>query len=68
MTALFPSPQHPRRYVRKAESAHELTERVLRLWDEGLNTADIAGALFETEAVVCVALRLGREARRTSAQ
>lgn len=36
----------------------------LRLWDEGLNTAEIAKRLFRHEAIVERALRLGRERRR----
>jgi hypothetical protein len=36
----------------------------LAMFDAGLNTAEIAGRLFEREAAVATAVRLGREARR----
>jgi hypothetical protein len=39
-------------------------EKCLRLWDTGMDTYDIAQALFETEANVERALRLAREERR----
>jgi hypothetical protein len=47
-----------------AELNDEQIEEALRLWDFGMNTADIADRLFRKEAVVERALRLGRERRR----
>lgn len=42
----------------------EFIARVMDLWDQGKDTAEIAEAVFESEAVVALALRIGRERRR----
>jgi hypothetical protein len=43
----------------------EFTARVLQMWDEGLNTKEIADIVFQWEYVVERCVRLGRERRRT---
>jgi hypothetical protein len=38
--------------------------RVMALWDEGLDTCEIANRLLEHEHVVACCVRIGRERRR----
>ena len=38
--------------------------RVMALWDEGLDTCEIANRLLEHEYVVACCVRIGRERRR----
>jgi len=45
----------------------EFVRRVMRLWDQAQNTADIADRLGEFEFVVHRAIRVGLEARRGAA-
>jgi len=40
--------------------------RVMALWDEGLDTCEIANRLLEHEHVVACCVRIGRERRRAS--
>jgi hypothetical protein len=40
--------------------------RVMALWDEGLDTFEIANRLLEHEYVVACCVRIGRERRRAS--
>lgn len=42
----------------------EFIARVMELWDAKKDTAQIAEETFESEAVVALALRIGRERRR----
>ncbi len=55
---------YPRRTPEQVVTDLQLVDRVMRRWDQRQDTAQIAKELFESEAVVCVALRLGREQRR----
>lgn len=47
---------------------HDINEKFIdqcvRLWDDGLDTAEIAKITFQHESVVETATRLGRERRR----
>jgi hypothetical protein len=58
---LLPDPR-----VGPARAAYDddLITRVMARWDAGLDTQTIALEIFESEAAVCVALRVGRERRR----
>jgi hypothetical protein len=49
---------------RDAEVDTKFIARCLALWDEGLNTAEIADITFQWEYVVERCVRLGRERRR----
>lgn len=49
----------------QAESNVFFIRKCLEMWDAGKDTADIAKAMFETEAAVDRALRIGRERRRS---
>ena len=40
--------------------------RVMALWDEGLDTCEIANRLLEHEHVVACCVRIGRERRRSA--
>lgn len=58
-------PPHPVAAMTRDDAlAHPtFVSTVLALWDKGLDTAQIAGALFQREAVVAYCLKLGRDAR-----
>lgn len=55
----------PRRTVRNVTTDQQFIDRVMRRWDQKQDTAQIAKEMFESEAVVSVALRVGREQRRS---
>lgn len=55
---------HWRRDPRAVRHDEHFIGRVMSAWDRGLDTADIAKSLMESEAAVSVALRVGREQRR----
>ncbi|MCC6776688.1 MAG: hypothetical protein IT537_08640 [Hyphomicrobiales bacterium] len=46
------------------DAMDDLIAEVMRHWDAGKNTAEIAQITFESEAAVARALRIGRERRR----
>jgi hypothetical protein len=53
------------RLTRQAAIAHSgFIPRVMALWDEGLDTWEIANRLSEHEHVVACCVRIGRERRR----
>ena len=53
------------RLTREAAIAHSrFIPRVMALWDEGLDTWEIANRLSEHEHVVACCVRIGRERRR----
>jgi hypothetical protein len=47
------------------EDNFEFIAKCLALWDEGLDTKEIADITFQHESVVETATRIGRERRRT---
>lgn len=64
MRAPVPPPlRNWRRDPREAKRDDLFIARVLELWDQGRDTADIALTTFESEATVAAALRIGRERR-----
>jgi hypothetical protein len=55
------------RLTKEAAIAHPaFVARVMALWDDGLDTQEIADRLSEHEHVVACCVRIGRERRRTS--
>ena len=62
---IHPSRADPRHTPQTAELDAPFVCACLAMFDAGLNTADIASRLFEREASVATAVRLGREARRS---
>ena len=55
------------RLTREAAIAHSsFIPRVMALWDDGLDTWEIANRLSEHEHVVACCVRIGRERRRAS--
>jgi hypothetical protein len=53
------------RLTKEAAIAHSsFIPRVMALWDEGLDTWEIANRLMEHEYVVACCVRIGRERRR----
>ena len=53
------------RLTREAAIAHSsFIHRVMALWDDGLDTWEIANRLSEHEHVVACCVRIGRERRR----
>jgi hypothetical protein len=53
------------RLTREAAIAHPtFIARVMALWDEGLDTCEIAWRLSEHEHVIACCVRIGRERRR----
>jgi hypothetical protein len=52
----------PRLTITKAGT--DFIERVMAFWDDGQDTEQIAGKMFEHEHVVAWAVRVGREQRR----
>jgi hypothetical protein len=62
------APVHPLNFWRRSPATvrhdDEFIARVMQLWDEKKDTAEISAITFESEAVVTLALRLGRERRR----
>jgi hypothetical protein len=55
---------YPRRTPALVREDQHFIDQVMALGDRRKDTAQIAKELFETEAVVCVALQAGREQRR----
>lgn len=56
------------RLTKEAAIAHySFIPRVMTLWDEGLDTQEIANRLSEHEYVVASCVRIGRERRRVAA-
>jgi len=61
------SAQPDTRLTKEAAIAHSgFIPRVMALWDEGLDTWEIANRLSEHEHVVACCVRIGRERRRAS--
>lgn len=62
------APVHPLNFWRRTPAAvrhdDEFIAHVMSLWDRQKDTAEISALTFESEAVVALALRLGRERRR----
>jgi hypothetical protein len=55
------------RLSREAAIVHPtFVTRVMALWDEGLDTWEIANRLLEHEHVVACCVRVGRECRRSA--
>jgi hypothetical protein len=55
------------RLTKEAAIAHPaFIPRVMALWDDGLDTQEIANRLSEHEHVVACCVRIGRERRRAS--
>jgi hypothetical protein len=54
----------PRHTPKTAELDVPFIIACVAMFDAGLDTCEIAGRLFEREAAVLTAIRLGREARR----
>jgi hypothetical protein len=53
------------RLTKEAAIAHSsFIPRVMALWDQGLDTQEIANRLLEHEHVVASCVRIGRERRR----
>ena len=53
------------RLTKEAAIVHPaFVARVMALWDEGLDTQEIANRLLEHEHVVACCVRIGRERRR----
>jgi len=53
------------RLTKEAAIVHPtFVTRVMALWDEGLDTQEIANRLLEHEYVVACCVRIGREQRR----
>jgi len=63
----FDVAQPATRLTKEAAIAHSpFIPRVMALWDEGLDTFEIANRLSEHEHVVACCVRIGRERRRAS--
>jgi hypothetical protein len=63
----FDLAQPDTRLTKEAAIAHStFIPRVMALWDEGLDTCEIAARLSEHEYVVACCVRIGRERRRAS--
>ena len=61
----FDVAQPATRLTKEAAIAHSsFIPRVMALWDEGLDTFEIANRLSEHEHVVACCVRIGRERRR----
>lgn len=55
------------RLTKEAAIAHPaFIPRVMALWDDGLDTQEIANRLSEHEYVVACCVRIGRERRRAA--
>jgi hypothetical protein len=64
----FDAAQPDTRLTKEAAIAHSgFIPRVMALWDEGLDTSEIARRLSEHEYVVASCVRIGRERRRIAA-
>jgi hypothetical protein len=50
--------------VKQIDANPEFVERCMLLWDEGLDTKEIADIVFQWEHVVERCIRLGRERRK----
>lgn len=59
---------HPRRHWQRKLVLDDMDfiDRVMRFWDVGLDTFDIAQSMFEPEHVIAKAVHRGRERRRSA--
>jgi hypothetical protein len=63
----FDLPTPDARLTKEAAIAHPaFVARVMALWDDGLDTQEIANRLSEHEYLVACCVRIGRERRRAA--